>query len=381
MTSLQKRILSLLFILSLVASVTVAQDTVLTVHVYPKYVGGPLTTVTGLEQPLAFYIEYAGLKANTAYEQQHIGLLTRGTSTVRGSKWANNTWISPSTRASFVTTDANGKFKRWVFVRSPSSYVVGVDTALLRVRVNEVGASATVTRDAGYMTSLHVSDTAKGATAGAIVYGYLDSLVQTYVGRFIFAYQNPTDVRPLAGWLVYKRPKNAVDSSLYNTRLDTLLIKAGYFQLVVPANVRIGKLEIRDSSNNVVEARTSTSWTAGQSGSKTELNYRQGTLVSIPSGGSEIPTSFELSQNYPNPFNPETKIEFALPQMSYVNLTVTNLLGQHVSTLVNQLLPSGVKTVVWRGTDDGGRMMPSGVYFYRIQSRDLQQVRRMVLVR
>ena len=67
--------------------------------------------------------------------------------------------------------------------------------------------------------------------------------------------------------------------------------------------------------------------------------------------------------------------------MSYVNLTVTNLLGQHVSTLVNQLLPSGVKTVVWRGTDDGGRMMPSGVYFYRIQSRDLQQVRRMVLVR
>jgi len=161
----------------LLFSIASAQDTTLTVHVFPQYVGGAPST-TGLEQPVALFVEWAGLEANTAYEQQHVGFLTRGTSTVRGSKWANNNWISPSTKTAFMSTDANGKMKAWVFIRTPSSYIVGVDTALFRFRVNKVGSSVNITKEQGYFISLHVSDTAKGVTAGAVVYGHLDTVAQ-----------------------------------------------------------------------------------------------------------------------------------------------------------------------------------------------------------
>jgi hypothetical protein len=93
------------------------------------------------------------------------------------------------------------------------------------------------------------------------------------------------------------------------------------------------------------------------------------------------PERFALMQNYPNPFNPETTIEFALPQPAHVKLEIYNLLGQRISTLVDQRLDAGVTAVKWNGRDDAGRQMPSGVYLYRIEAGSFTAIRRLVMMR
>jgi hypothetical protein len=75
-----------------------------------------------------------------------------------------------------------------------------------------------------------------------------------------------------------------------------------------------------------------------------------------------------ILQNYPNPFNPTTQIKFALPQESIVRLTVFNILGQEVATLVDGPQPAGYFTVQWDGRNRFGNSAASGVYFFRLKA-------------
>ncbi len=93
------------------------------------------------------------------------------------------------------------------------------------------------------------------------------------------------------------------------------------------------------------------------------------------------PSHFELKGNRPNPFNPETVLEFQLPQESPVTLTVYNVLGQVVKTLVDDVLPAGNHAVKWDGTSDQGHEVSSGVYFYRIKAGDFESTQKMTLLR
>jgi len=90
-----------------------------------------------------------------------------------------------------------------------------------------------------------------------------------------------------------------------------------------------------------------------------------------------------LSANYPNPFNSNTTIRFALPTSADIKLSIFNLTGRHVATLVNGVRSAGTYTLRWDGRDDDGRELASGVYLYRLRTGDGQQVetRKLVLVR
>ena len=94
-----------------------------------------------------------------------------------------------------------------------------------------------------------------------------------------------------------------------------------------------------------------------------------------------VPADFRLSHNYPNPFNPSTAIEFSLPERGQTALTVYNLLGRTVCTLVDKLLPAGDYTLRWDGMDESGQDVASGVYIYRLTSGEFTQSRKMLLVR
>ena len=96
---------------------------------------------------------------------------------------------------------------------------------------------------------------------------------------------------------------------------------------------------------------------------------------------SEIPEEFSLSQNYPNPFNPLTKIDFSLPRTGRVVITIYNLLGQEVTTLINQRLDYGYHTVTWQGTDRMGRPVSSGVYFSELKAAGNRKTRKMLLLK
>ncbi len=91
---------------------------------------------------------------------------------------------------------------------------------------------------------------------------------------------------------------------------------------------------------------------------------------------TNIPDSYVLEQNYPNPFNPVTTIRYELPQQTDVQLTIFDLLGKEVTTLVSETQDAGFKSVRWDATN-----VASGVYFYQISAGELVQTRKMVVLK
>jgi len=94
-----------------------------------------------------------------------------------------------------------------------------------------------------------------------------------------------------------------------------------------------------------------------------------------------LPTAYSLSQNHPNPFNPTTTISFSLTQAGPVKLTVFNILGQQVTTIIDGNLEAGQHSVVWDGTDTHGTTVASGIYFYRLNAGAFCDSKKMVLLK
>ena len=100
-----------------------------------------------------------------------------------------------------------------------------------------------------------------------------------------------------------------------------------------------------------------------------------------------VPVNFSLDQNYPNPFNPTTQIEYALPVDGHVKLTVYDLLGQEVRSLVSgQDLSAGYHNIMWDARDNRGLTVSAGVYIYRLASRGedgqkFSRTKKMVLLK
>ncbi len=88
-----------------------------------------------------------------------------------------------------------------------------------------------------------------------------------------------------------------------------------------------------------------------------------------------------LNNCYPNPFNPTTTISYQLPHEMPCDLSVYNIKGQKVKTLVSDIQPAGLHKVVWGGTDQNGRSVSSGVYFYRLEADNKVVTNRMVLMK
>jgi hypothetical protein len=93
------------------------------------------------------------------------------------------------------------------------------------------------------------------------------------------------------------------------------------------------------------------------------------------------PRNFALLGNYPNPFNATTMVKFQLTRASFVELNVYNILGQKVKTLVKEQMTSGSKQVLWDGTDEIGRQLATGIYFYRLVTVEGRQTGKMTMLR
>jgi flagellar hook assembly protein FlgD len=89
----------------------------------------------------------------------------------------------------------------------------------------------------------------------------------------------------------------------------------------------------------------------------------------------------DLAQNYPNPFNPSTRIRYSLARNSQVSLSIYNVAGQLVKTLVNDTRTAGPHAVTWDGRDDRGVPVASGVYFYRLVAGDFTKTRKLTLLK
>lgn len=93
------------------------------------------------------------------------------------------------------------------------------------------------------------------------------------------------------------------------------------------------------------------------------------------------PISFELAANYPNPFNPSTNIRYVIPHRADVELSIYNVRGERVKTLIAETRNPGSYNAKWDGTDVNNQQVSSGVYLYKLKADDFEQTRRMLLIR
>lgn len=94
-----------------------------------------------------------------------------------------------------------------------------------------------------------------------------------------------------------------------------------------------------------------------------------------------IPTKFALHQNSPNPFNPTTRVAFDMAAPGDVKISVYNVLGQNVIDLVDGYRDAGSYDVIWDGKDNSGTQVATGVYFYRINTEQFSETRKMLLLK
>jgi hypothetical protein len=104
--------------------------------------------------------------------------------------------------------------------------------------------------------------------------------------------------------------------------------------------------------------------------------YRSVQTTAVGDFIKELPILFELCQNYPNPFNPKTTISYHIPKKNKVELTIYNLIGQKIVTLVNKKQVAGSYKVQWDATG-----FSTGVYYYQLKTEEFQQVKKLVLIK
>ena len=102
-------------------------------------------------------------------------------------------------------------------------------------------------------------------------------------------------------------------------------------------------------------------------------------ILSIQS--ETVPLLYTLYQNYPNPFNPVTSLRYDLPEDGLVNITVYDMMGRVVKTLVNTSQTAGYKSIRWNATNDRNESVSAGLYLYTIQTGEFRQTKKMVLLK
>ena len=94
-----------------------------------------------------------------------------------------------------------------------------------------------------------------------------------------------------------------------------------------------------------------------------------------------VPGQIVIHQNYPNPFNPKTTLHYDLPEDAMVNITIYDMMGRIVSTLVSSQQRGGYKSIQWNATNEQGHPVSEGVYLYTIEAGEFRQTKKMVLLK
>jgi hypothetical protein len=113
-----------------------------------------------------------------------------------------------------------------------------------------------------------------------------------------------------------------------------------------------------------------------------DLYQQVGIINTLSSNSFEmLPRTFHLNQNYPNPFNPTTEIGYSIPENTFVSITIYDVQGRSVKSLVNQNQDAGIYLTSWNAKDEQGNSVPAGMYFCTIRAGDFTQTKKMVLLK
>jgi len=150
-------------------------------------------------------------------------------------------------------------------------------------------------------------------------------------------------------------------------------------------NVQVVQFQIMDGGHEWPGAGYNYGWNNYDVNAGAELvdfflQYRLSDLLYVNKNDLH-PTRFSLHQNYPNPFNPVTTLRYDLPEDAMVNITIFDMMGRVIKTIVNSQQNAGFKSVRWNATNDYGKPVSAGIYLYMIQAGEYRQTRKMVLLK
>ncbi len=260
-------------------------------------------------------------------------------------------------------------------------------------------AGCVYAQDPGLRDSLIVGDATgePGQSVTIPIWGVADDSVM-YFHMPLTWYAPEGGVFPIDG-PVYHYPfldDDMYDTVYYNPNLWSIFGFAHEDTFFMSPGQRSLMMEIRfiidpGSPSQVVDVDTTHdpingSLAFGLVGGTTEFRpaFLPGHIYVISTAVNEkgpMPNGFSLRQNYPNPFNPSTRIDFALPSRLRVSLVIFDILGNRVRALADEVMEAGNHVVIWDGKNEDGKGVSSGIYFYRLSTKEFSDVKRMMLVR
>jgi len=157
----------------------------------------------------------------------------------------------------------------------------------------------------------------------------------------------------------------------YEDIIDTTTAIAGYEYAILMTNLNLPRWNM----DYVIEASDEEFAIVSDEGQFVFEN------TSLSIYGEIIPEVFALHQNYPNPFNPITSLRYDLPEDGLVNITIYDMMGRIVKTLINGSQTAGYKSIRWNATNDRNEPVSAGLYLYTIQIGEFRQTKKMVLLK
>ncbi len=135
-----------------------------------------------------------------------------------------------------------------------------------------------------------------------------------------------------------------------------------------------------DEFGNMIES-LSQKWRNDQWENSSKILCTYDIMTDVKENNFKLPGHFSLAQNFPNPFNASTEISFDLSRRCPVELSVFNVVGQKVRTIIDAEIGAGSHTVIWDGLDTYGQPVASGVYFYRLNAGDFSETKKMLMIK
>ena len=172
----------------------------------------------------------------------------------------------------------------------------------------------------------------------------------------------------------YQNFPSSSQDSVYSTPAIGDLDNDGDFEMIVGTSSDLRVIDIAQ------EAGDRYAWSSYR-GNNHRDGYFDVTLASITPNDNVLPAEYSLGNNYPNPFNPITKFTYNLPEDVRVSITVYDIQGRAVKTLVDSEQSAGYKSIQWNATNSAGAPVSAGLYFYRIQSSNFSQTKKMIFLK
>ena len=394
-----KKYIALFFFTISIPLILYSQSSLTTV-IFPKYIEGANPTNTN-RIPYVYRARLTGLLPNSTYRFYNQIVVSTDASTANGAgnciftsatgDFVRTSGPSLATAGNYgtFTTDGTGTYEGW-FITEPTGnkrFVPG-KYVFMRITLND-GAGGT-----SAALLLTTADSVRVVKLGTVVSDStgtaLRGISTSNPKDFLFAYEDTTGTgRPISGSFIESDgTANSTTNSYAAFYGNSVNGVNGSFGIVLPNMLsngirRIEQRSLADGTLIALATDTDGIWPSGAntinpSGGTTEI-ILNGTDIHETGvqGRGTTPDEFALMQNYPNPFNPSTEISYTLKSGGKVSLSVYDLLGREVAVLVNnERITAGQHEVSF----DAAKL-PSGVYFYKLQSESYVKTKRMVLIK